>query len=100
MVERQEEADGAGLWERRKVEPLRSPMTQTPVLSPPLMCPQVGLGTGVLKYSPALRAGAGAGAGPGLPEGGACRRRAGPQLHLQERTIMLESCSTLGLRPT
>lgn len=42
----------------------------------------------------------GRGAGPGLPEGGACRREAGSQLHLQERTIMLDSCSTLALRPT
>lgn len=74
--------------------------TETPVLSPLLIGLQLGLGAGVLKYSPARRAGAGAGAGPGLPGGGACRRWAGPQLHLQERTIMLDSCSTLALRPT
>lgn len=32
--------------------------------------------------------------------GGAGREGAGAQLHLHERTIMLDSCSTLGLRPT
>ena len=58
--------------------------------------PQRALGSGVLKYSPAQRAGA----GPGLPGGRGLRGGAGPQLHLQERTIMLDSCSTLGLRPT
>lgn len=46
-----------------------------------------------------------AGAGPGLPggrglRGGGCWGGTGPQLHLQERTIMLDNCSTLGLRPT
>lgn len=51
-------------------------------------------GDGVLKYSPARRAGVGAGPAGGRGLG------AEPQLHLQERTIMLDSCSTLGLRPT
>lgn len=70
-------------------------MTQRPpVLSPPLMGPLVCLGDGVLKYSPAWRAGVGAGPAGGRGLG------AGPQLHLQERTIMFDSCSTLGLRPT
>lgn len=56
-----------------------------------------GGGGGVLKYSPARRAGGrGGGAGPA----GAGRGGRGAQLHLQERTIMLDSCSTLGLRPT
>lgn len=71
-------------------------LTETPVLSPPLMDPRGGLGRGVLKYSPAQRAGT----GPGLPGGRGLPGGAGPQLHLQERTIMLDSCSTLGLRPT
>lgn len=69
--------------------------TETPVLSPALMDPQVALGH--VSLNTARHAGGG--------RGRACRGRglrggAGPQLHLQERTIMLDSCSTLALRPT
>lgn len=52
---------------------------------------QVSLNTGP------ERCGRGGGRGRACREG---RGGAGPQLHLQERTIMLDSCSTLGLRPT
>lgn len=82
-------------------ETLSGQDTETPVLSPPLMGPEVGLAGrggegGVLKYIQPAGLGK-AGRRPGLPGrvGGA-----GAQLHLQERTIMLDSCSTLGLRPT
>lgn len=60
--------------------------------------PQVGLGVQVsLNTAPGAAGGAGRGRGRACREG---RGGAGPQLHLQERTIMLDSCSTLGLRPT
>lgn len=49
-----------------------------------------------LNTAPSAAGGAG-GRGRACREG---RGGAGPQLHLQERTIMLDSCSTLGLRPT
>lgn len=59
----------------------------------------VGLAGVQVSLNTAPSAAGGAGVGPGLP-GGAGWGGAGPQLHLQERTIMLDSCSTLGLRPT
>lgn len=109
MVERQEEAEGADILGKCSPGDPSQALndTETPVLSPPLMGPQVGLGGKVsLNKAPAQRARGRAGrggAGPGLPgrglwAGPACG--AGPQLHLQERTIMLVSCSTLALRPT
>lgn len=74
--------------------------TETTSPLSPLMdtLPQVGLGVQVsLNTAPGAAGGAGRGRGRACREG---RGGAGPQLHLQERTIMLDSCSTLGLRPT